>query len=144
MRSLEVEAGMREIIKNEEVLARHILKEDIHEGLNFFSQDQELIQAGAWGYDAGKELLAHIHNVVPRTVTRTCEVLYVISGMLEADIFDLDERLIDTFRVKEGEILMLLECGHGYRILENGTKVLEIKNGPYPGAEADRYRIEKN
>lgn len=132
---------MREIKKNDKVIARHILKEDIHEGLNFFSKDEEFIQAGAWGYDEGKELLAHIHNKVDRTVSRTCETLYVISGSLEARIYDLEEKLVDTFSVCAGEVLILLECGHGYKILENNTKVLEIKNGPYLGAEVDRYRI---
>ena len=31
--------------------------------------------------------------------------------------------------------------GEGYKILEEGTKVLEIKNGPYLGAEIDRGRF---
>ena len=132
---------MKEIKKDDVVLARHILQEDIHSGLNFFSEDKEYIQIGAWGYDSGKELLAHIHNKVDRTVSRTCEVLYVISGSLEAVIYGLDEKPVETFLVSSGEILVLLECGHGYKILEDETKVLEIKNGPYLGAEIDRYRI---
>ena len=37
---------------------------------------------------------------------------------------------------------MLLECGHGYTILSDDTKVIEIKNGPYLGADVDRRRIE--
>lgn len=132
---------MREIKKDGVILARHIAADDIHPGLNFYSQDGEFIQVGAWGYDKDKDLLAHIHNEVPRTVTRTCETLYVISGSLQADIYDLNEEKIDTFTVNSGEILILLECGHGYKILEDNTKVLEIKNGPYLGAEIDRYRI---
>lgn len=133
---------MREVKKDGIVLARHILQEDIQDGLNFFSQDEEFIQVGAWAYKEGKELLAHIHNEVPRTVTRTCEVLYIVNGALEATIYDLEEKKVEAFIVKKGEILILLECGHGYRILEENTKVLEIKNGPYLGAEVDRYRIE--
>ncbi len=33
---------MREVKKDGIVLARHILQEDIQDGLNFFSQDEEL------------------------------------------------------------------------------------------------------
>lgn len=132
---------MKEIKKNNVVLARHILKDDIHNGLNFFSEDNEYIQVGAWDYDSGKVLPAHIHNKVERTVSRTCEVLYVISGTLEAVIYDLDEKPVETLIVSSGDMLVLLECGHGYKILENNTKVFEIKNGPYLGAEIDRYRI---
>ena len=39
------------------------------------------------------------------------------------------------------EAMALLRHGHGYEILENDTRVLEIKNGPYPGAERDRVRF---
>ncbi|MCM1523292.1 MAG: hypothetical protein NC120_02430 [Ruminococcus sp.] len=132
---------MNEIKKGDTVLARHIKPEDIKEGLSFFSADEEFIQVGAWNYGKGKDLLAHIHNEIPRTATRTCETLYVISGAIEAKIYGLDREPVDTFTVKAGEILILLECGHGYKVLEDNTKVLEVKNGPYLGAETDRYRI---
>lgn len=132
---------MKEIIKNGVILARHITAEDMKEGLNFFSKDEEFIQAGAWEYNAGKELLAHIHNEVPRSITRTCEVLYIICGSLEASIYDLNGNKAEILKVKAGELLVLLESGHGYKILEDNTRVLEIKNGPYLGAETDRHRI---
>ncbi len=132
---------MREIAKDGIILARHIAAEDISEGLNFFSRDSEFIQVGTWNYQKGKELLAHIHNEVPRTALRTYEALYVISGSLEAAIYDLDKNVVDTFVVNTGDVLVLLESGHGYKILEDHTKVLEIKNGPYLGAEKDRQRI---
>ena len=133
---------MKEIIKDGKVVARHILESDIKEGLNFYSNDDEFIQVGAWNYDNGKRLLGHIHNEVDRTINRTCEVLYVIKGSLEARIYDLSENLLETLVVKQGEILVLLECGHGYTILSDDTKVIEIKNGPYLGADVDRRRIE--
>lgn len=132
---------MKEIKVDNKVVARLISANDINEGLNFYSNDEEFIQVGAWSYNKDKDLLAHIHNEVDRTVNRTCEVLYVISGRLQATIYSLDEVEIANFNVETGEILVLLECGHGYKILEDNTKVIEIKNGPYLGAEIDRRRI---
>lgn len=132
---------MREIIKNGIVLARHIFADDFGDGLSFFSKDEEFIQVGAWGYDSGKDINPHIHNEFPRTANRTCEVLYVISGALEAKIYDLDKQLAETLQVKAGDALILLECGHGYTIMQDNTRVLEVKNGPYFGAEADRKRF---
>ena len=132
---------MREITKDGELLARHILATDMHAGLNFYSDDKEFIQVGAWQYEEGKELLAHVHNVVPRTINRTYEVLYIINGKLLASIYDLDGKFAEDVEVNAGDILILLESGHGYRILEEGTKVLEVKNGPYLGADEDRHRI---
>ena len=132
---------MKEIVKNGKVLARHITALDFGEGLSFFSNDEEFIQVGAWSYDSGKNIEPHIHNEFPRTAARTCEVLYVISGTLEAKIYDLNKQLAETLRVKAGDALILLECGHGYSVLEDNTKVLEVKNGPYFGPEKDRERF---
>ncbi len=133
---------MKEIKKDNVVLARYITAKDIKSGLNFYSLDSEYIQVGIWGqYEQGKELPAHIHNCFERTSYRTYEVLYVISGQIEAIIYDLEENLIDILHVCQGEILILLECGHKYRILDDNTTVLEVKNGPYLGAEKDRYRF---
>lgn len=134
---------MREILKDGKVVARHISESDINEGLNFYSKDDEFIQVGAWNYNEGKRLLGHIHNEVDRTINRTNEVLYVIKGSLEARIYDLSEVLLETFVVEQGDVLVLLDCGHGYTILSNDTKIIEIKNGPYLGADIDRRRIEE-
>lgn len=125
------------------LLARHITAEEWDKGgLRFHSRDEEFLQVGTWGYDAGKRLLAHSHNDVPRSVVRTHETLYVRKGRIAARIFNESRELVDTREVREGDILTLMWGGHGYTILENGTQVLEIKNGPYVGAEHDRVRIE--
>jgi len=133
--------GPREIICEGKILARFIPNTAWKEGLSFFSQDEEFVQVGAWVYDEGKALAPHVHNFVERKVTHTQEVLYIRSGSIQADIYDLKDQLCESLIVGAGEILILLEGGHGYKILENATQVLEIKNGPYAGPEIDRRRI---
>lgn len=133
--------AVKVIQKDNKILAKLIHEEDWNEGLGFYSNDDEYIQLGTWQYNSGKELLTHIHNEVERKVLRTEEVLYIKKGKLLAKIYDLDENFVDEFEAKEGEIVVLLECGHGYTILEDGTQVIEIKNGPYLGADIDRRRI---
>ena len=130
-----------EVKKDNEVLARLVKAEDWNEGLGFYSDDDEVIQVGTWQYNRGKELMKHIHNEVDRTITRTNEVLYVVSGKVKAFIYDLEETLVEELMVDTGDTLILLDCGHGYEIMEDNTKVLEIKNGPYLGAETDRRRF---
>lgn len=135
--------GVREIKDGELMLARHVTADEWDKGgLGFFSQDSEFLQVGIWNYDSGKRLLAHTHNDVARTFQRTHETLYVRRGRIEARIFNEGRELVDTLQVGEGDILTLMSGGHGYTILEDGTQVLEIKNGPYLGAERDRIRIE--
>ena len=73
------------------LLAKHIAADDIKDGLGFFSDDEDFIQVGTWRYEAGKDLLAHQHNLVERTVERTQEVLVIQKGSIQASIFDEDE-----------------------------------------------------
>ncbi|MFA5848440.1 MAG: hypothetical protein WC833_01030 [Bacteroidales bacterium] len=131
----------REIKYDNLVLARHIPAEAWSDGLGFYSLDEEFVQVGSWQYNKGKELLKHIHNQVERSVDRTQEVLYIMKGSIKAKIYTLDEVFVEELTVKQGDTLILLNSGHGYEILEDGTQVLEIKNGPYLGAERDRRRF---
>jgi quercetin dioxygenase-like cupin family protein len=129
----------RDITSDGVVLAR-IVTGDWPTGLAFYSKDEEFIQAGTWGYDAGKELLAHTHNSVPRHFEYTQEVVYVRKGRLKVRVYDLKRELVETVELSEGDTVIMLRGGHGYDILEDGTQVLEVKNGPYMGAEKDRTR----
>jgi hypothetical protein len=134
--------NVTEIKQGNIVLARHVPSSSAWTGgLNFFSQDEEFIQLGTWGYDNGKELKAHIHNEVTRSVGWTQEVLYIRSGRIRARIYDTNQQHVADLEGNEGDVLILLRGGHGYDILEDGTQVLEVKNGPYPGADADRRRF---
>lgn len=123
-------------------LATLITVADRQPGLSFFSDDNDYIQVGMWGYDAGKHLQAHIHNIVPREVDRTQEVVCVLAGRLKSTIYDEAEQRVDEVELAAGDVLILLAGGHSYDILEDGTQVLEVKNGPYPGAETDRRRFD--
>jgi hypothetical protein len=135
-------AKIIEIKENDLVLARHIPSELLWcEGLNFFSQNSDFIQLGVWGYNAGKELKAHIHNQVERKVFWTQEVLFVYKGRIKANIFDTNSQKIAELEIVAGDAIVLIHGGHGYEILEDNTKVLEIKNGPYLGPEIDRRRF---
>ena len=126
-----------------QLLARHIPSELAwNEGLQFFSNDEEYQQVGTWGYEKGKQLLAHSHNEVVREVKWTQEVLYIKKGSIKAYIYDIDDSFVDEMTILEGDILILLYGGHGYEILKDGTQVLEVKNGPYVGAENDRRRLK--
>lgn len=131
-----------EIKEGEMVLARHIpATANWKDGLSFFSQDDEYIQVGVWGYSAGKELKAHIHNEVTREVLWTQEVIFVRNGKIRANIYDTKENKVAELEVCAGDVIILLRGGHGYDILEDGTQVLEVKNGPYVGPDRDRRRI---
>ena len=129
------------IMDGDSILAIVIRGEDWEEGLNFVSSEGDYQQVGIWGYDKGKKLAPHIHLVAPREVLRTQEVVFVKEGRIRADIYTEKEDFLKSVELEKGDTIILFNGGHGYEILEDNTKVLEVKNGPYVGADKDRKRI---
>jgi hypothetical protein len=78
---------------------------------------------------------------VARTITHTQEVIYIKQGTLKASIYDIDGRFLECIEAHQGDVLILLNGGHGYEIMEDATQVLEVKNGPFVGCEADKTRL---
>ena len=133
---------MKEIWHDNRKMAVQLDIHDIGPGLSFFTDDSESLQLGSWRYESGKLLAAHNHNRVERRADRTQEFIIVLKGGLKASIYSESDAFIEELTLKSGEALLILAGGHGYRIEENDTVVLEVKNGPYPGADLDRRRIE--
>jgi hypothetical protein len=122
-----------------EILAWKIdLKTQNEPGLTFYSNPDDFIQVGLWNHPVDSVLNSHIHNIHSKKSDRTSEALFVLSGSIHADIYNDECKLLESTIVTAGELLVCIAGGHGYRILSENTKVLEIKNGPYPGPEIDR------
>ena len=126
------------IEKDGVVFVKKITLNNIEEGLNFYSNDEDFIQVGTWNYESGRYLAAHNHNIVERKINRTNEVIIILSGKVKIDIYDENDNKIDEMTAEKNDVLIMMNGGHGYHILKDNTKVIEIKNGPYLGAEKDR------
>jgi hypothetical protein len=113
------------------------------QGLTFLSNPSDLLQIGVWQHPKDHSSIPHIHNFLERAINRTSEVLYIVTGMVHADIYGEDGSFLSSTDLSAGQMLICLGGGHGYRILEERTMVLEFKNGPYQGAELDRTQIDQ-
>lgn len=133
---------MREIKFKDKTVAIFHQTSEWKEGLDFLTSDDTFIQAGTWWYQNGKELLAHKHLEVKREALVTQETIVIISGRLLVELYDDNDKLFHSEELKAGDIGVMLSNAHGYKILEDNTRVVELKNGPYPGAERDRVRIK--
>jgi hypothetical protein len=132
-----------EIFKVDELIMARIVRadEDMKVGLNFLSEENENLQVSFWNHPSETVLLPHIHNELQRNTVGTSEVVYIVNGSVHLDLYDLQGLLIHETILNTGDLCVCILGGHGYRILEKGTKVLEIKNGPYFGQEADKTLI---
>lgn len=128
------------ITHNGEVLAV-IVRNDYREpGIHFFTPDDFSQQLAYMRHPAGKSIIPHRHNAVPREVHFTQEVLVLNKGVLRVDFYDNDEKYLYCKTLKAGDVILLASGGHGFYVVEE-IEMLEIKQGPYAG-EADKTRFE--
>lgn len=57
-------------------------------------------------------------------------MLVVRKGICEVDIYNEDRHLVATRKLQTGDVLLMVNGGHGFRMLGD-TIFLEIKQGPY-------------
>jgi hypothetical protein len=91
-------------------------------------------QLGFVVYPAGGEIKPHLHRSMERKIKGTSEVLLIKKGRCEIDIYNNKRELVATRELREGDIVLLVDGGHGFRMLED-TVFVEVKQGPYTGLE---------
>ena len=96
-------------------------------------------QVGFVVYPAGGEIQRHVHRPLERHLVGTSEVLIVRRGRCEIDIYNDERELVATRELGQGDIMLMVGGGHGFRMLED-TVFLEVKQGPYTGLdEKERF-----
>ena len=116
-------------------------KTDWKEGLDFLTPNETYIQAGTWWYQKDKSLKSHRHIINDRKIDRTQEVVVIMSGKIRVDLYDENNKIFHQEILEEGDMGVILEGGHGYEILDDNTRVIEIKNGPFISVEKDKELI---
>lgn len=118
-----------------------IIHKDYHEtGIQFLTDDQAPQQLGYMNRAEGYVIAPHVHNIVPRTVNLTQEVLIVQHGKVRVDYYDDNKNYLESHVASEGDIIYLGYGGHGFKMLED-TEMVELKQGPYCGTQ-DKVRFE--
>lgn len=87
----------------------------------------------------GYAISPHVHNVVPREVQLTQEVLFIKSGKVRVDFYDNQQKYLESHILNPGDVILLAHGGHGFKILEK-SEIIEVKQGPYVG-EMDKTRF---
>jgi len=129
---------MREIkLNNETVAIIHKIGE-WKEGLDFLTPNETFIQAGTWWYHRAKDLRCHEHITNERIAPRTQETIVIVSGKLRVDLYDKNKKIFHQEELVTGDMAVILNGGHGYHILQDNTRVVEVKNGPFISVEKDK------
>lgn len=110
------------------------------QGIEFFTNDNDSQQLGYMNRPKDYVIPPHRHNLVPREVHLTQEVLFIKSGKVRVDFFDNEQQYIQSTVLNTGDVILLSDGGHGFKMLEQ-SEIIEVKQGPYCG-EQDKVRFE--
>jgi mannose-6-phosphate isomerase-like protein (cupin superfamily) len=134
-----VQPLVEEIIHDNRPLAL-IVSSQFHEpGIHFFTPTNFSQQLAYMNHPAGKIIEPHIHNLVRREVLYTQEVLFIKKGKLRVDFYNNQQEYLESRILEAGDIILLIECGHGFEVLED-LEMIEVKQGPFVG-EKDKTRF---
>jgi hypothetical protein len=126
--------SMEYIRTADDVLVSIIIRREFEPSETTFVTSPDLAQqVGFVVYPAGGVIKRHIHMNVDRQNVSSSEALIIRQGRLEIDIYDQNKNLLATRELSQGDFVLMVSGGHGFRILEK-TILLEIKLGPYAGA----------
>lgn len=132
--------NIKQIEHNGKILAIIISNNYSKDGVEFFTPNDFSQQLAYMKHPKGKRIDAHTHNVVPREVSYTKEVLVIRKGKLRVDFYEDNQAYIESHIVEQGDIILLAFGGHGFECLEE-VEMVEIKQGPYLG-EQDKVRFK--
>ncbi|MFC1937647.1 hypothetical protein ACFLWY_03720, partial [Chloroflexota bacterium] len=119
-----------------------ILRADYEpDGVSFVTSNDNPLQLGVMGHKRGVKIKPHVHKNLTKTLTEMQEVLHVEYGKVEAEFYNEDGSKIQSVALRCGDTILLLSGGHGFTVSED-CKMIEIKQGPYHGVEADKELLK--
>lgn len=131
---------LQEIKHNKLLLAIIISSNFSKPGIHFFTPDDFSQQLGYMNRPDGYIIPPHRHNIVPRKVDLTQEVLFIKSGKVRVDFYNDEQVYLESRILYPGDIILLAHGGHGFEMLE-ASEMIEVKQGPYCG-EQDKVRFD--
>ncbi|HEY4104876.1 MAG TPA: hypothetical protein VGM44_13345 [Polyangiaceae bacterium] len=105
---------------------------------NFLTDPRGPLQLGMNFYQKGETIKAHYH--LPRSIEteQIQEFLLVGAGRARLTLYDEhDQSRFSDLQLETGDMVLLLAGGHGLEIQED-TKIVEVKQGPYDGKVKDK------
>jgi mannose-6-phosphate isomerase-like protein (cupin superfamily) len=101
-------------------------------GQHFLTDPKYDQQLAFMKYPAGQEIQSHRHISFRREVFTTQETLIIRKGILRVFFFDLQDQFFAERDLHAGDILLLIQGGHGFHVIE-ALEMFEVKQGPYYG-----------
>lgn len=132
--------GIEWIKDGERILSVVIRHSVMPDKTTFITPNEFTQQAGFVVYQTYGKIANHTHKPIERLITGTPETLFIRKGKLIAHFFNEAHEQRGETVLEAGDILMLVNGGHGFTMLEDSV-LFEIKQGPYTGLD-EKERFE--
>jgi len=118
--------------------------EEINESRKDVIPEDNFLQLAVLKMPNKKTFRPHFH--IPKKIdydeSIAQESWVVIKGKVKCTFYDIDNTIIATPILTQGDVSVTLKGGHTFEILEEDTIVYEFKTGPYLGIELDKEFIK--
>ncbi len=101
-------------------------------GINFLTPLDYPLQIGLLEHKNGRNVPFHIHRDFKYKVNTTQEFLYIEKGRADISVSDKKWNVVKTATLRAGDFVLFVSGGHKVDI-HKGSRIIEIKQGPYPG-----------
>jgi cupin fold WbuC family metalloprotein len=141
-----IEKYYSKIDKNKILHLVHRLREQEDVGREDIVEQDNFIQCSFLKMPNGKTFQPHKHIVKEKSFNNYIaqESWVVIRGKVKCIFYDIDDSILTTTVLEQGDASFTLFGGHNYEILEDNTIVYEYKTGPYEGQKLDKKFININ
>jgi len=125
---------LQKIFDGEQLIAIVIPSDLEAHGVKFITPQNFPFQVGLLAHPANAVLKAHSHKKLKIETDIFQEILIIQEGQVEVDLYDMNNKLLTSVVLNSGDSILFVDGGHGVRILDD-ARILEVKQGPYPGDE---------
>jgi len=113
---------------------------EVH-GVKFITPKDFPFQVGFLAHPAKTEIKAHSHKKLKIETDVFHEFLIIQKGRVEVELYGIDNKSLTSVVLNAGDSILFADCGHRLRMLDD-ARILEVKQGPYPGDANAKILIE--
>lgn len=103
---------------------------------------EDILQASFKTLVPGHRFRMHRHLPLDRGTSGTAEAWIVIIGAVLVTVGEEDGSPVREIEMGPGDCFVRIAGSHGMVVLEAGTMIYELKNGPYYGQNLDKEWVE--
>jgi len=128
-------SAITSVIKDGQTYALFCSKQLSTDGACFVTEEKDAFQVGVLERPKGYRVEPHQHTERPAHISTVSEFLYIEKGSIRVTVFDEQWEELERHELSAGDFLLFLRGGHALEVLED-ARIVEVKQGPYPGPES--------